>query len=315
MKRDANDAVRELGPEGAAREFDAKLAASPELADVPPPDPPPGALLTPGDLFDDPTFWRASEPITSTYHALDAMLAGGWRRRYMYALLAAHKSFKSTLLQNIARRSALNGVPVLHVSAEEPPEVAVKRMTAASAHVDYLPLIDGRVHPADVARVRDAVRLLRGAPLHLTGRRGLDDVEELARIWAARYAGALLIVDHLSILTVPDTASEYEAVTAASERLRALAAALNIAILVAVQANRSGAAKPDGPDENDVRASGRVVQDAAALLILKRPAVSDGQALLGVRQKFHRFGPGDDEADLELFAAQGRVESIRGVTP
>lgn len=220
-----------------------------------------------------PQYGEGLTPVSSGYCAIDSALRGGFRPESLYIVAGKTGSAKSTLALNIVRRAALSDCSVLLCKLEESSMEAVWRMHAAAAQVDFARLLQGAKLATDErSQLIDGYRLIRDLPIRISDQRNLDALE---RISAAHVesGGQLIVIDQLSMIDAPGLPIGYERATEISNRLRLLARRLSVPILLVCQVNRPASmkgAKNERLTCNDLRDSGALENDAAAVLLIDR---------------------------------------------
>ena len=111
-----------------------------------------------------------------------------------------------------------------------------------------------------------------GLPLHFAYPHFLDaacgSLRKLKKDKGIRFA----VVDYLQLLTASATGNEEEGIGTASRRFKLLSQELQIPLLVVAQVNRRPEERDDKrPRLSDLRGSGRIEQDADAVLMVYRP--------------------------------------------
>jgi replicative DNA helicase len=190
-----------------------------------------------------------------------------------YPVAGRTGSAKSTLVLNMARGAAIAGHSVLIFKLEEPLKEALWRMHAATSQVDLRVFLRGQQHtlPADIA---DGWGLLRDLDIRFSDERRIERIERIARQHADA-GGKLIIVDQLGMVQVADAKSIYEQVTSASNRLRELAKTTGCAIVIVTQVNRPAAKDKADLTIHDLRDSGAIENDAAAVVLVNRVVKPD----------------------------------------
>ena len=275
---------------------------------------------TPAELASAPTYRRGLPPVPTTYGDLDRVLGGGLRPECVYVLAGRTGSAKSTLAANIVRRVALDGLPVLYLKLEESTTEALWRLHAAAAQVDFRVLLDGaeRADDEDRRKLADSWDLLRDLPIRLSGARRLGEVERVCREHVAA-GGGLVVLDQLSQVQVPGADVGYERATVASNTLRVLARELHVPILAVSQVNRPAAKGKEHLSCHDLRDSGEIENDAAAVMLIDGVRKPEGPHYAGAELVLYlqllvgknRYGPTTDpERPIELlwWPRQCRIE-------
>ena len=275
------------------------------------------------DIGELPEYHKGFPPITSGYPSLDSILSGGFRPGSLYIVAGRTGSAKSTLATNIARRVALCGYSVLLLKLEESPAEAVMRMHAAAAQVNLHVLLDGvAARKAFGNELTDGWELLRTLPIRVSDARDLGMIQHTAREHVAE-EGRLIVLDQLSMVNT-EAYSAYEKASLVSNTLRLLARDLYVPIVAVSQINRVAAKqKKSGKlGANDLRDSGHLENDAAAVLLLDRPSVQPTRSkrdpmLIAVHVCKNRYGRCTDAKNpilLDWWPWMARIED-RTVKP
>ena len=274
-----------------------------------------------------PNYRAGLPPISSGFAALDKILRGGFRPDCVYIVGGRTGTSKSTFVLNIARKVALDGHGVLVFKLEEAPREAVWRIHAAASQVPLNRLLDGPAGPAseDGNKLADGADLIRDLPVRFSANRHLEHIQRISRAHVEA-GGKLIILDQLSMITVAGTDNQYQATTAASNTLRLLAVQLHVPIVVVAQINRLASRNNACLTVNDLRDSGHLENDAAAVILINRIREPDGAGWSGCELTRYldiiiaknRYGPTTDPADpltLQWWPALCRIEDVvRDVT-
>ncbi len=239
--------------------------------------PDPGPLwISVADVAKADTYRSGLQPVTSGYSCLDNALRGGFRPQCMYTLAARTGSAKTTFALNIARRAALSGLCVLVLKLEESVTEATWRLHAAASQVDFRTLLDGAksAAPDDRQKLVDGWSVLRSLPIRLSNCRNLAGIQRTAPAHVEA-GGKLIILDQLSMIRVDGADVGYAQATAASNALRLLAVELSVPIVVVCQVNRPAAKATEHLSCHDLRDSGAIENDSAAVLLIDKAREPD----------------------------------------
>ena len=272
------DPKRELGPT-----LEALRAALTEAAAAQPRDPFPrlGALAE--ELIAEFSHPEADPALPTGIGPLDEVLRGGLRPSQLVLLAAPPGMGKSALASQIAMGAAAVAEQhpdrfgqVALASYEMSRREVALRLTAQVADVR-----EG-YHPPrgwtsrDLPFAIDAVRRIARLPLRVR-----DDLprtvealrDALQQHIAVQGKPALVLVDHVHLLTAPNASGQLETLTHVTGALKALAMDLEVPVLALAQMNRDVARREDHvPVLSDLRASGSLEQDADVVLFLHRPS-------------------------------------------
>ena len=227
------------------------------------------------EIVNLPIYREGVSPVSSGFAVLDDALRGGFRPESLYILAGRTGSAKSSLVLNIARKVALAGDGVLVFKLEESPTEAVWRIHAATAQVELTRLLDGaQLADDERQRLADAEELIRTLPVCLSDRRNIRAIERLAQAFVG-IRGRLVIIDQLSMVDCADAPLGYERATAVSGHLRLLARDLHVPILLVCQVNRPASKTTEHLSCYDLRDSGALENDAAAVMLIDRVRAAD----------------------------------------
>lgn len=261
---------RELG-----RERDAILDRDPcdSMKKAPAP-----SWVTVADIGAAPAYRKGLPAISTGYQVLDDALGGGFRPQCLYTLSARTGSAKSTLAINLARLMALNDTSTLMCKLEESPTEITWRLHAAAAQVDFKRLMDCDASPHELQRLADGWQLIRDLPLRFSSNRNLEAIERTAREHKDA-GGQVVIIDQLSHVDVPNSEIGYQTATITSNALRRLSVELDMPVVLVAQVNRAGSKSADPLSCNDLRDSGAVENDSAAVIFINK--VREGEYVYG----------------------------------
>lgn len=214
--------------------------------------------------------------IPAPFSALTTKLDGGFYPGELI-VVGARPAMGKTMFAECAAEVASQYGQALYVSlemgADQLAERAIRRHMNAN-----VPLFRGLYGPlAEQARthIQTPVRIINTQRVSYLDHPETDFSKIRSQAIRMRREGglALLIVDYLQLIPVPDTSgSRQEDIASLSRRLKLLARELRVPTLALSQLNR-GSEKRDGklPSLSDLRESGAIEQDADRVLLLHRP--------------------------------------------
>jgi KaiC/GvpD/RAD55 family RecA-like ATPase len=299
-KRDASD-VAAQSPEEAEAEFKEAVESAEKIPCQPKPPPPDRSAkywLSQSDILEPQEF------ISTSYFDMDRMLNGGLAPGGLYVFAATTGGGKSSCIQNIARRMALNSRRVLLISLEDQPRLLFKKMVAAEANVpvaffkrDYRRR-DEEIEAAQAARER-----LLNIPLQVEDT--ICELQEVEKLIRAENGNPLsiVLVDQSSWLSDATTKTPYELNARASRSMKRLARDLNVPIMVCVQINRAGARdRKDGQRLQlfHLRDSGTWENDADGVIFIQDVTGSDDPRVMTLSVAKHRHGPAGEDVEFKL---------------
>jgi replicative DNA helicase len=108
-------------------------------------------------------------------------------------------------------------------------------------------------------------------PLHFnTEQYRLSEIINQVRIWHKRDGVQMAIVDHVALVEVPGTRTEYERISVVTRSLKKLSKELNIPVIAVSQLNRNPTNEKRYPTLADLRGSGSIEQDADICIFIHR---------------------------------------------
>lgn len=284
----------------------------------PEPEETPRRLFTVAEILATTEYPDGLQCVPTGYTALDHQLGGGFRQESLYVLAGRTGAAKSTFALNVARRVALDGRRVLVLKLEESLREAVYRIHAATAKVRLRELLNGASKlTGETAEKLDAARkLVADLPISLSDVRVIDGLQHVAGEFV-RNRGDLIVIDQLSMIEVPGIQGAYERATAISNHLRVLARNLRVPILVVNQVNRQASKAKKELTAHDLRDSGCIENDAAAVLLLDKATLvvrepGEGPTfvvdLVVAKNRYGARTDKDQPIQLRWSPAIGRVE-------
>lgn len=215
--------------------------------------------------------------IPSPWWELDELLGGLYGSR-MYVFGGAPGDGKSTAALNIALHAAEARHQVLVFSKEMPTLDVFGRLVARGAEVDLRTINRRGLDDLQMQRIRDYAKRVGELPLRVNADPvNLAGIKTIARAHHHRHGLDILVVDYLQLVTAEGGRSQEEEVAKVSTGLKNLAMELDCAVVVPAQLNRAHTARPDQrPTKSDLRSSGKIEQDADAVILLWHQRDPDG---------------------------------------
>jgi KaiC/GvpD/RAD55 family RecA-like ATPase len=223
-------------------------------------------------------FWDFTlhEGVHTPFHKLTQALGGGMRPGEVYVLGADQGSGKTSLALQFATKAIMSRKGVLFYSLEMGWRDVFQRLVAIHARVD---LLEFQWAQRRRENVQSEVRLLQASTAELSQYRLLVNVksgitpehlvEECARL-KERERIDLVIVDHMQLMaSTGNVRGDYEKFTAISRAMKGTAKEINCPILLVSQTSRTANKDHRAElDVSDLRGSGAIEEDAAAVLLL-----------------------------------------------
>lgn len=212
-----------------------------------------------GELFGLPT----------GFHELDK-LTGGLEPGTMFVIGARPSVGKTALAMNIAENVLASGIAVGVFSLEMPGRSIAERMVSGIASVNTRATASWC--QGDYERTSKAAARLNKLPLYVDDRPSLTirDIKAKARRWKKNHNIGLLVVDYLQLVATEKGEKRFEAISAISCGLKAIAKELDIPAIVLAQLNRESEKESRRPRLSDLRESGQIEQDADIAAFLYR---------------------------------------------
>ena len=211
-------------------------------------------------------------PVATGITALDNLLGGGMINGGLYILAANTGCGKTALALQIADAVANEDRSVLFISLEMDEYQLTARRLARAAKLSANHLIMHDLSEMEYVHIKQQLPMLKQKRL-VFNRPGAFTVSDIQALAGQVQNLRLVIIDYLGLLrSEPYCGSRYEATTAISNALKALARLLGVPILCLAQLNRANAQRLDKhPILADLRDSGSIEQDADGVLLLYRP--------------------------------------------
>lgn len=236
--------------------------------------------------------------IATGIHDLDQLLGGGYFPADLILAAARPGMGKTTFLNSLGLQAAQQGKRVLFCSLEMSGLQLTRRLLAGEAQVDSAALRSGQFATEDWSSLTAGLNKLAAYPFWIddSPNATLAALRATAQALQLHHGLDLLLVDYLQLI---QTQSRFQnrshEVGYISGQLKSLARELDLPILAASQLNRALAHRSDKrPTLSDLRASGRLEQDADVVLFLHRPGLYETgtpQQLTEVIVAKHRHGP------------------------
>lgn len=211
------------------------------------------------------------ETILTGFRDLDAQ-TNGIRVGEMWIVAARPSVGKSTFVRQIALNMARAGVPVAMISLEEGDKKIARNLLSNLTEIDNKRLRStANIHEEEWRQIEFGIQEMAELPLYiLSNTRRMSDIRAAVSILAARHGVKVVIVDYLQRVGCGIT-EEYAQVSFVSQALSDLFKEVKVAGIAVAQPNRAN----EGRDEkrlgmSDLRGSGKLEQDADAILMLHR---------------------------------------------
>lgn len=285
-------------------------------------------LLTPREIIENVEGGPAAflDPLSrgaglsTGFHSLDQLFAGGWRPGQLIILAARPAMGKTSLALNIASNVAEHGKRVGVFSLEMSSEDLLHRMMCGRAMVPVSEFMRGDLDRDERGRVRSALVDIvkwKGLAIDDNAGVGLKEIDAKLAIFAEDGLD-LVVIDYLQLLSAKGENRE-QAVAALSRGLKKLAKKYKVPVLALSQLSRATETRGGArPQLSDLRESGAIENDADIVAFIYReeyykPSDASVQGQAEVIVAKHRQGPVGMvrlafRADLTRFANLQRGE-------
>ena len=218
----------------------------------------------------DEIFAGESTGIPTGLHELDQILSP-MRPGQQIVVGGSTSMGKSAFCMTLALHAADAGTPVLYVSCEMSTDELAKRLLAARSGVPVSRI--ERPNERDTRAVAQAMGTLDTIlmQLHYGPGATLGQLSAIAKTWAGKNPGGLLVVDYLQLVREPGHRIREAEVAAVSRGLKALAGEIGAVVIAASQLSREVDRRESRlPSLSDLRESGAIEQDADVVMLLYR---------------------------------------------
>jgi len=209
---------------------------------------------------------------------------GGFKAGALYILAARPGMGKTALALNIAQNVA-RSKPVAFFSLEMPSIQLSQRLLSSGASLSVQNIEEGRVTPAELSRLEDAVAELQHQQLLIDDTAGatLAYIRGQLRLQQSRgRAPALIVIDYLQLMGSSRQGgrrTREQEVSEISRGLKELAKDFEAPVICLSQLNRGVESRPNKrPLLSDLRESGSIEQDADMVLLVYRDDYYDPES-------------------------------------
>lgn len=222
--------------------------------------------------------------VDSGIASLDRLI-GGLRPGSSIVLAGRPSMGKTTIAHNIALNVARSGNGVFFASLEMTSEELAMRafsnlLAARGQALPYNKIIRGDLKEDQFRAIVDVAQEHEALPLIIGERecRNVSRFRSAARRAQQQLSGTpnelrLVVVDYVQKLEIPNSRNTYEEVSRVSDAIKNLAMDLNVAVIGLSQLSRGVENRdPPVPMLSDLRESGKLEEDADAVILAYRPA-------------------------------------------
>lgn len=212
-----------------------------------------------------------SNKIPTGIDHLDAKLDEGGIARGEVCVIAAPTSCgKSQLALNfVLRNSIKENLASAIFSFEMPADQLTKRMAQTCSAVNLKKYTDNTITPSEKDLVNSAIDKVGEAPIYTVHHtRGIDDLRSKARSLKRKHDIKIIVVDYLQLIPFKSNMSKVEGISQASHGIKQMAMELDVAVILLVQVNRTGAMRETGLVLYDLKDSGDIENDADIAILM-----------------------------------------------
>lgn len=233
--------------------------------------------------------------VPTGFYTLDHLTYGGFNAGNLVILAARPSVGKTAIMLQMARTAAYAGKTVNLFNLE---------MTNTELAQRFL-FSTGKITPRQVARgevvwqdFESASQQYASHPIYLNDSSTTDD-EIISRITLNSQAGRcdIAFIDYLGLIHMNSRLQLRDAIAEVTKRLKNVAKACRIPIVLLCQLNRASASEKRPPQMFDLRDSGSIEQDADIILMLERSEVDEMGVDMWVR-KNRQGRAGDIKVEL-----------------
>lgn len=242
----------------------------------------------------------------------------GLKSGEVYIIAARPNMGKTSWALQVARSIAESGTPAVIFSLEMSKEQIMIRLLCQEARIDAQKFERHELNDREFERITKASGPLSEAAIHIDDSARLDEIKILhrARQLARQSKAGVVVIDYIQLLEAhfSNPTNRVAEVTAISRAMKAMARDLKIPVLAVSQLSRAPEARKGDhrPMMSDLRESGALEQDAAAVAFLYRPEyykAGDRPGVCEVIVAKNRFGP-TGTVDLVFRSELTRFESM-----
>jgi replicative DNA helicase len=207
---------------------------------------------------------------TGIDHLDDKLDEGGIGKGEVCVIAAPTSCGKSQLALNfVLRNSIVDNIPSCIFSFEMPANQLTKRMAQTSSCINLGRYKDAMVTTEQREKVDEAITKIGKAPIYTEHSvRGIDDLRSKARRMKRRHGIEIVVVDYLQLIPFKSNLSKHEGISQASHGIKQMAMELDVAVILLVQVNRTGAMRDSGLVLYDLKDSGDIENDADIALLM-----------------------------------------------
>lgn len=211
--------------------------------------------------------------VPTGFYTLDYLTYGGFNCGNLVILAARPSVGKTAIMLQMARAAATSGKAVNLFNLEMTNTELAQRFLFATGRVTPLQMAKGELVWTDFEMASSEYV---SKPIYLNDSATTAD-EIISRITLNNQAGKcdIAFIDYLGLIQMGAKAPLYQAIAETTKRLKQIAKACRIPIVLLCQLNRASASENRSPMLFDLRDSGSIEQDADIVLMLERAAETE----------------------------------------
>jgi replicative DNA helicase len=270
-------------------------------------------------------FWNLTKfsGLPTPFPKLNWALGGGMRPSEVYVVGGNQGTGKTSLALQFALNALRKRHSVLIFSMEMSWRAVFQRMAAIQAHIDLHAFRTAQLRKEDtrdeMLRLSRATAEIAGWNLQVSTKPSVtpEYVATETKRLAKRRPIDLLVVDHMQLMGADaNTRGDYEKFTAISRAMKHVAVDVNVPVLLVSQTSRSNSRERRSElDVADLRGSGAIEEDAAAVFLLFEDQKDAEAARTDVNNGKTRYMTGPVQTWLKIgknrYGVQGAFLSLR----
>jgi replicative DNA helicase len=220
--------------------------------------------------------------VPTGFYDLDEKL-GGLQNSDMIIVACRPSMGKTALSLSLAKKVAMNGIPVAFFSLEMSSDQLCERLLSSVSGIDLHKIRSGNIgsgqesESARISRISESINAVAELPIWIddTGGASMLEIRSKARRMKHRHNIGLIIIDYLQLMTSGNerayAGNRVQEVADISRNLKILAKDLNVPVIALSQLSRRVEGRDDKrPILSDLRESGSIEQDADVVMFIHR---------------------------------------------
>lgn len=237
----------------------------------------------------------------------------GLRNGNLIIIAARPGMGKTALAGNIATNAARLGNTTLVFSMEMTVEEMTERLIAETGSVNYGRLRSGDFHSDDWSRMFNSADILKDIPLYVddSSSVSLQEIKTKCRAMKAKNGLGLVIVDYLTLMTLPKSDRRDLSVGSVANGLKRMAKELDVPVVLLCQLSRAVEQRENKrPIKSDLRDSGEIEQDANVILFPFRESSYCDKCRDGIDNAEHNLEQHKRKAEIIIGKNRAGKENV-----